>query len=30
MDCIVVMSSCPQDIVAINSNKPMPVHFSVH
>ena len=30
MDCIVVMSSCPQDIVAINSNKPMPVHFAVH
>lgn len=30
MDCIVVMSSCPQDIVVINSNKPMPVHFSVH
>ena len=30
MDAIVVMSSCPQDIVAINSNKPMPVHFSVN
>ncbi len=29
MDCIVVMSACPQDIVAINSNAPMPVHFSV-
>lgn len=30
MDCIVVLSACPQDIVAINSNKPLPVHFSVH
>jgi uncharacterized protein YcgI (DUF1989 family) len=30
MDCVVVMSSCPQDIIAINSNQPMPVHFSVH
>lgn len=30
MDCVVVLSACPQDIVAINSNKPMPVHFSVH
>jgi len=29
MDCIVAMSSCPQDIVAINSKQPMPVHFSV-
>jgi uncharacterized protein YcgI (DUF1989 family) len=30
MDCVVVMSSCPQDIVVINSNQPMPVHFSVN
>ena len=29
MDCVVVMSSCPQDIIVINSNKPMPVHFTV-
>ena len=30
MDCLVVMSACPQDIIAINSNQPLPIHFSVH
>ncbi len=29
MDCIVVMSACPQDIVPINDNHPVEVHFSV-
>lgn len=29
MDCVAVMSACPQDIVPINSQRPMPVHFSV-
>ena len=29
MDCIVAMSACPQDVIAINSNDPQPVHFSV-
>jgi uncharacterized protein YcgI (DUF1989 family) len=29
MDCLVVMSSCPQDIVPINSNRPVEVHFEV-
>jgi uncharacterized protein YcgI (DUF1989 family) len=28
-DCIVVMSACPQDIVAINSHRPCDVHFVV-
>ena len=30
MDSLVVMSACPQDIIAINSNQPQPIHFSVH
>jgi uncharacterized protein len=30
MDCVAVMSACPQDIIPINSQHPMPVHFSVH
>ena len=25
MDCFVVVSACPQDIVAINNNDPTPV-----
>ena len=29
MDCIVVMSACPQDVVAINSKQPQPLHFEV-
>ncbi len=29
MDCVVVMSACPQDIVAINGNRPVEVHFEV-
>jgi len=29
MDCVVVMSACPQDLVAVNSMKPMDVHFIV-
>lgn len=29
IDCIVVLSSCPQDIVAINAHNPMEVHFVV-
>jgi len=29
LDCIVVMSACPQDIVPINSCDPQPVHFYV-
>ncbi len=29
LDCIVVMSACPQDIVPINSHRPSDVHFVV-
>lgn len=29
MDCVVVMSACPQDIIAINNNNPVEVHFEV-
>jgi uncharacterized protein YcgI (DUF1989 family) len=29
MDCVVVMSACPQDIIAINARNPVEVHFSV-
>jgi uncharacterized protein YcgI (DUF1989 family) len=29
MDCIVVLSACPQDIVAINAHRPCDVHFIV-
>jgi len=29
MDCVVVLSACPQDIVPINDNRPVEVHFSV-
>jgi uncharacterized protein len=29
MDCIVVMSACPQDMIPINSLKPMELHFRV-
>jgi uncharacterized protein len=29
MDCIVAMSACPQDIVAINAHNPVDVHFIV-
>jgi len=29
MDCIVVMSACPQDIIAINAHNPVEVHFVV-
>ena len=27
MDCIVVMSACPQDIIAVNAHNPVEVHF---
>ncbi len=29
LDCIAVMSSCPQDILAINSQKPVEAHFEI-
>ncbi|MEI2415091.1 urea carboxylase-associated family protein [Orrella sp. JC864] len=29
MDCVVVMSACPQDIIPINDNRPVEVHFVV-
>lgn len=29
MDCVVVMSACPQDIIPINDNNPVEVHFEV-
>jgi uncharacterized protein YcgI (DUF1989 family) len=29
MDCVVVMSACPQDIIPINDNRPVEVHFTV-
>ncbi|WP_427184168.1 DUF1989 domain-containing protein [Bordetella bronchialis] len=29
MDCVVVMSACPQDIIPINDNRPVEVHFQV-
>jgi uncharacterized protein len=29
IDCIVVMSACPQDIIAINSHRPCELHFVV-
>ncbi|XAH24965.1 urea carboxylase-associated family protein [Xylophilus sp. GW821-FHT01B05] len=29
MDCVLVMSACPQDIVAINAHNPVDVHFVV-
>lgn len=29
MDCVVVMSACPQDIIPINNLKPVDVHFQV-
>ena len=29
MDCIVAFSACPQDIVPINSGKPVEAHFAV-
>jgi uncharacterized protein YcgI (DUF1989 family) len=29
IDCIVVLSACPQDIVAINAHRPSDVHFIV-
>ena len=29
MDCIVVMSACPQDLVPINAGKPVAVHFEI-
>jgi len=29
MDCVAVMSACPQDIVPINDNRPVEVHFTV-
>ncbi|KAK3062749.1 hypothetical protein LTS18_003434, partial [Coniosporium uncinatum] len=28
-DCVVVMSACPQDVLAINGHKPMVAHFVV-
>ena len=30
LDCIVVMSACPQDILIINAKNPVEVHFSVY
>ena len=29
MDCICVLSACPQDIVAINAHNPLEIHFVV-
>lgn len=29
MDCIFVMSACPQDIIAVNANHPVDLHFCV-
>ena len=29
LDCIAVMSSCPQDILSINSQKPVEAHFEI-
>ena len=29
LDCIVVMSACPQDIIAVNANHPKELHFLV-
>ena len=29
LDCVAVMSSCPQDILAINSQQPVEAHFEV-
>ena len=29
MDCVVVMSACPQDIIPINDNRPVEVQFTV-
>jgi uncharacterized protein YcgI (DUF1989 family) len=30
LNCVLVMSACPQDIIAINARNPVEVHFSVH
>jgi uncharacterized protein YcgI (DUF1989 family) len=29
MDCVVVMSACPQDIIPINALNPLEVEFTV-
>ncbi len=29
LDCIAVMSACPQDILAINSQKPVEAHYEI-
>ena len=29
LDCVVVMSACPQDIIAVNATNPMELHFCV-
>jgi uncharacterized protein YcgI (DUF1989 family) len=29
LDCVVVLSACPQDIIVINANNPVEVHFVV-
>jgi uncharacterized protein len=29
LDCVCVMSACPQDILAINSKAPVEAHFEV-
>lgn len=29
MDCVFVMSACPQDIIAINANNPVEAHFEI-
>jgi uncharacterized protein YcgI (DUF1989 family) len=29
VDCIMVMSACPQDIIRINSGRPVSAHYAV-
>jgi len=29
VDCIMVMSACPQDVIRINSCRPMPAHYAL-
>lgn len=29
MDCVFVMSACPQDIIAINANNPVEAHYQI-
>jgi uncharacterized protein YcgI (DUF1989 family) len=30
MDCIVVMSACPQDVTAVNGMLPTDAHYSIY